>query len=367
MRFTFIGTFNLDLSDSKAYKKGVTKTGSDYLSINPTIVEKQNNRMRCEMFGMKSNIIKTSNQNGEKIDISWGDRKDSDVIKDVADYRKNFIVVGNERNEFISTYDAIEYIAENLTNLNGKRVRVTGSTNKDFYQGKARDRFTINNITVISDDDERKNNLNGRVVLYWDKSCIDAADFKSDKKLYINGFTSEYISDLKENRYVNTQLVFDCSKADFENEKHMKQIRLKLMQMGLDYKDGKIVNNMKAKGYAVNEFSVHIVNGAEEVEFSIDDCTDVQKMYIEAGLNTLDDFRPRGNLFGQWITEYKIQGPTLTGNYTDGMSYIEDKPSEFEDMIYVPLMDEKADEALPFEEIMPAPIEEDENEDDLFG
>ena len=366
MRFSFIGTFNLDESNEKQVRRGVSKTGGEYISLNPSVIEKQNNRGRCELFGVKSDVIKTKDSDGNNIEVSWEDRKDPKVMASVANYRKTVITLNGKRNEFISSYDACEFILDNLTMLADKRVCVTGQSQKDFYQGRASDRFVISAITEISENDKRKNGLVCYPIIFWDKSCLDTTDFKDEKKIYINGYTSEYIKEESGNRYVASQFVLDCSKIDFKDEEHIKKLRARLIELGLDFKDGKLVNNMKAKGYAGNEFVAYLINGAEEVDFSIEQCTEKQKLYIELGMAKLEDFRPIGSLFGNWTTEIKIDRARLNGkDYPEGMEYLDEKPSEFEEMIYVPLADEKLDD---FEKDMNPPEEIDDDEiDDLFA
>ena len=367
MRFSFIGTFHLDLSSDKDIRKGVTKNGDEYISINPSIISDKNNRIKCELFGMKTSVIKTKDTDNNNVDIDWGDRNNPEVINSVAGYRQNVIVIDGNRYVTITSYDAIKHILENMTNINDKRVVVTGQSQKDFYNGKSRDRFIINNIYTIPEDDERKNGLSATAIVFWDKSGIDISEFEKEKLIYINGYTSEYINEEKATRYVAQQFVINCTKIDFEKEKHLLQARAKLREMGMDYKDGKLAITMKAKGYAVNEFDVKIKNGAKEVEFSLEDCTEKQREYIELGIKTLDDFRPRGGLYGNWITEYLILTPTLRGNYIDGMSYLDEKPAEFEEKIYTPVKDENIDDVLPFEEVMPKPVtDDDDGIDNLF-
>ena len=367
MRFQFIGDFNLNTETG--IRKGQTKAnGDDYISLNISVVDRKNNRGRCELFGMKSSVIKTMNTEKEKIDINWKDRNDPDVIKSVANYKKNTIRIDGKYHEFISGFDACNFILDNVEVLENKRVIVTGQVQKDIYNGNFKDRFTISNLYVLDENDQRKNGLNLFAEVFWDKEGLDISDFKSEKRIYLNGYTFEYIKDEGENRYVPIQLVLDCSKLDFENEHHMNLLQTKLIEMGLTYKEGKLTNVLKAKSIAAAEFVASVLNGAEEVEFSIDDCTDKQRMYITMGINTLDDFRPKGNLYGNWKTEYKILRPDITGKYKDGMIYLDIKPSEFEDQIYVPMADEKIED-LPFEESMnpPEPVDITEEEEDLFG
>ena len=366
MRFSFIGNFALDESKENSVRKANTKSGMPYISLRPSVVAAKNNRGFCEIFGMKNDKIKTYNTDNQPIEISWKDRKDKEVVDSVANYRKNVIVLNGERHEFISAFDFCEFILENLDELKEKRVMVTGNTSKDFYNGKTRDRFTISNIYEVTDD-TRKNGLSMTGVIYWNKDSIDLESWKEDKKIYINAYTEEYISKDEGRKYVGGQFVLDCSKIDFDNEKHIQQLQLRLDQLGLSYEQGKIKNNLKAKAYAHNEFMFALQNGAEEIEFTIDQCTDLQRKWIEAGIKTVEDFKPRGGTYGDRVTEYKLRTPTFIGTYADGMLYLDDKPSEFEENIYVPLEDESIDD-IDLSKDMNEPEEIDDPEiEDLFN
>ena len=351
MRFSFIGEFALDTSKENNVRRGTTDKGS-YLTIRPSIIAAKNNRGFCEIFGMKQKVIKTKNQNNEDLDVAWDDRFDPEIIKKVAAYRKYVISFNGEKHEFLSKYDFNEWILEHLEELKGKRVLAVGRTQKNYYQGKARDTFPVDSIYEIGDDDKRKNILSLTGVIFWNKDSIDAEEFKKSKKIYINGYTSEYISKEEGNKFVAQQFVLNCSRIDFENEEHINQMQARLMQLGLMYEDGKIVNKLK-KAYVCNEFEIRVINGAEEVEFTIEQCTPAQKQFIQLGIKTLEDFRPRGSFYGNRTSEYQIKDPTLLGDYSGGMVDYDGTATEFEDLIYVPVQDEKADHVFTEDDMNP--------------
>ena len=365
MKFSFIGEFALDPSKENNMRKGETANGT-YLTLRPSIVAAKNNRGFCEIFGMKQKTIRTKNQEGEDIEIPWDDRFNPESIKDVSVYKRYTIAIGGERHEFISKYDFNEWILAHLDEIKGKRVLATGKTKKDFYKGTAKDTFPIDNIYEIGENDDRKNILSITGVIYWNKEGIDVSDFKAQKKIYINGYTEEYISKPIGNRFVPQQFVLNFSKYDLENEDEVKQMRAGMLQFGLDYDSGKIISKIK-KDYASNEFEIQITNGAEEVEFTIDQCTEMQKMFINLGRKTLEDFKPKGIIYGNRTLEYQIKDPTLLGKYDKGMVAY-DGEEDFEDLIYIPVQDEKIDDVFP-EDAMNQPEElnsesEDKDDDD---
>lgn len=106
-------------------------------------------------------------------------------------------------------------------------------------------------------------------------------------------------------------------------------------------------------------------NGAEQVEFDESMLTEIQKMAIELGDATLDDFRPRSNVYGNRVTLYKLVKFNLTGDYADGVQEVM-TTSELEDCTYMPPQEENADDVL--KGAMNAPVVDDDDDDeDLFG
>lgn len=365
MRFSFVGNLEFNTKED-AKVPAVREIGDHGLGINASIASSKNNRAYVEAVGWENDVIKTKDADNNNIEIKWDDRNDKDVIKQVANYRKNIFSEGDDRHEFISGYDFCSYIQDNLDSLIGKRCLVTGQTQENFWKGKESKRFQINNIYLIDEDDERKNKLELTTVLYFNKDSIDTTDFKEEKKIYINGYTSEFLSknDLNEdqggNRYVNMQVILDCSKIDFENEKHVNRLKYNLLNLGLAYKNGKIVNNLKSNKYYSNEIVLSYYNGAKDMgdasDITYDMLTDMQKMKVDLGLAKPEDFAAKGRVFGDRVVEYKISNFPNTGDYADGIVTLEDTASEFEELIFVP---SEADDELPFKD------DDDDDDDDL--
>lgn len=365
MKFSFVGNLEFNMKED-AKVPAIREVGETGLGINAAVASSKNNRAYIEAVGWKNDVIKTKDTEKNNIEIKWKDRKDRDVVKQVANYMKNVIADDDDRHEFISTYDFCSYIQDNLEDLVGKRCLVTGRTQENFWKGKESKRFQINNIYLIDEDDERKNKLELNTILYFNKDSIDTEDFKDEKKIYINGYTEEFIAknDLNEDqggdRYVPIQVVLDCSRIDFENEKHVKKLQYNLMNLGLAYKDGKIANSLKSSKYYANEVVLTYYNGAKDMgdasEITYDMLTDMQKMKVDLGMAKPEDFAAKGKVFGDRIVEYRISTfPNTNGTYEDGFVEVEDTVSEFKDKIFIPA---ETDDDPPFDE-------NDEDEDDL--
>lgn len=360
-RFNFTGNlgFNSDDSKNPPIRVGKTKNGSEYQTLGASVSSEKNNRGYVECFSMKTATVKTKNAEGNDMEVDFDDRFDEEFVSSARS--KHIIRNGEERLEFVSPWDVVEYVKNHKSELNGKLVTITGNINKNIYNGTISDRFQIRNIYILDEESEKsKPGLTLTEEVYFNKDSIDTADWKEEKKLYINGYVETYINKEVGNKLVPRQLVFDCSRIDFENERHVKLVNYKLKQLNLALSDGKIVNNIKSKKTYKALFSISYVNGAEEMEFDESMLTDNQREAIELGINTLDDFKPRSAVYGTKVTLYKIKGIELTGDYADGCIDTELSDSEFEEMLYDITTVGNAEEVLKEEKV------EEEDDDDLF-
>ena len=368
-RFNFTGTVSLPKADAKRPfvkemekeyydDKSKTKKTRKMLSLNFGVKESDNNMGFVEAFDGEQTEIMTMSADNEKIAIKWANRFDEDVVETVASYKKTVVDLGEElggRKEFIALYDAIEYIRENLPKYTGK-VTVVGQMVKEFYNGKYYDKFKLQSLYAVPDD--RKNRLLLTADIYYNKSCVDKADYKSDKVIGIDGYVQQYINKDEGTKYIPQRFVFNASKYDPENEKHQKLLDYKLKYVDVS---NKTMQHMM--------WEVVMLNGAEEVEFDESQLTKAQKEQIELGIRTLDDFKPKGSIFGERVNEYRLFEPKLTGDFADGLVDTEMKESEFEEMVYAPAVDEKLDDVVEKAESKKEETKAEEStvdDDDLF-
>lgn len=371
MRFQFTGTVHVNDETTKnpSIRDGKTKSGIEYKSLGLGISNQKNNSAWVELFGMNNSVIKTKNADNENIEISADDRFDADIISEVASYRKNVINLGDERREFISSYDTVATIEKNLSDINGKKFTITGQTNANVYNGKVSHRFTIQNIYAANE--EAKNQLKVSDTFYFTKDSFDTADWKDEHKLTINGWINTYFDktalgkDQGKNMYTPLQVVFDCSKIDWDNEKHVKLVNYKLKQIGCELADGKIKCNLKKNVYKIAAV-LAFVNGAQEEEFDESMLSDNQKEAIELGIKSIDDFKPSGGVYGSRVTMYKLVDFDLRGDYEDGYIDTEMKFDELEEELFIPDVTEES-----LEEVEKAAEEssddEDDDDDDIFS
>lgn len=209
------------------------------------------------------------------------------------------------RQEFITSYDFAEYLREHLPDFDGK-ITVTGQVRRSFYNNKYTDNFEPR--AVYAAGSETKNKLSMKIGFFYNKDSVEKAKYETDKKIFVNGYVLQWINSVDKNRFMPLQLVFDASKYNLENERHKR-----LLDYKLKYID---INN---ETYQELAWEVRIVNGAEIVEFTEDMLTDSQKEQVELGLKTLEDFKPRGNIYGERIREYRLADPVLKGIYESGL------------------------------------------------
>lgn len=341
-RFIFTGEISLPNANSKKpFCKLFEKDGQKMASMNLGIKESKNNMGFVEAFGSipKNGEIKTKDTDGNDIVIKWGDRLSKDVLKKIAFYKKFYVDLGKDnggRKEFLSQYDMILYLKDTLPNYTGN-VCVTGQMKKQWYQNRYFDKFEFQNVFSI--DSEEKTKLNITADIYYKKDCINKDNWKTDKVIELNGYIEQYISEEKVNKFVPQTFIFNASKINPENEKHVKLLNHKLKYI-----------DIKNKKWGHLLWEVTMINGAEEIEFDENQLTDAQKEQIELGIKTIDDFKPNGSIFGERKNEYRLVIPSLieAGNddFRNGFIDLDESDDDFEEKIYVPVKDEKLSEVM---------------------
>lgn len=360
MRFSFVGEIVLNgLDTEKPYlKEGLTKKGVPYKSIKMIVRASKSNSAFLEMFGMERDVIKTKSDDGTDLEINWNDRTDPDVIKQVTYSRKFVIAQGEERVEFLSEIDFIDYIGVHFDEINGKRARITGEVEKNEYNGKVTNRYKIHSIYLLDEEEDKEideatanKNLKLKGIMYFSKEDIDIADWDSEKKIRINAYSREYMGKDKNgqaipDRYYELPLVFDASKIDFSKETHVKMLKLRLKQLCCDLTADNKVKITAKNGYYSNNFVINLYQGAEEVEFTYDSLTQVQKEMVDLGMKTVDDFKPTGTSYGERIVRFKVVDFDLRNDYADGVVKEDDtRNEEIKEGIYVPVAPQLTEDA----------------------
>lgn len=362
-RFRFVGSL-ITPKDSSARPlvTNFEKNGRNMCSLNMGI-KAGNSTAFVECFGSEQNTIYTFDANGERLEIDWEDRMDTDIVENVASYRRYVVDLGEElggRQEFVSSYDFIKFLSKNIMKYSGK-IMVTGTFHREWYQKTERyyDHFRVQNVYGV-DSTTHRDRLYLLMDVYYNKDSVDDATFDDDKKIHLNGYIKQYINKDEGEKYLPMQFVLSAGKLDFENDKH-KRI--------FDYKTSYIYVNNKTMVHIPWEISY--VSGAEEVEFDESMLTPKQKEQVELGLKSVEDFRPRGGVLGERVVEFRLVDPKLTGEFADGIVDTKIKEREFEEMVYSPTRTEELDDIVDEKPKKRTPkavevADDDDDVDDLF-
>lgn len=367
-RFNFVGDVVISHKNPKkpffkdfvGGKNGKTKMAS----INFGVKAADNNMAFVECFDSMQDEIKTMNSANEKISVAWKSRMDEDVVDTVANYKKCVIDLGDEhggRQEFVAAYDAIHFLHEHLPTYKGK-IAVTGQMTKEWYKDQYYDKFKLQNVYAVGD--EKKNRLALTIDAFYNKDSIDKTDYKTEGKIYINGYVNQYINKEEGNKFIPQQFVFSAAKYKADDPKHQVLLAYKLKYI-----------ETKSKTMVHIPWDIVLVRGAEAVDFDESMLTPAQKEQVELGIKSVDDFKPNGNIFGDKINEYRLFDPQLKGDFADGLVECEHSNAEFEDLIYAPAKDEKLEDVVnkkekPAKEDVddkpPFDVTEDIEDEDLF-
>ena len=144
--------------------------------------------------------------------------------------------------------------------------------------------------------------------------------------------------------FVPQMLVLDCSKIDWENERHRQLVEYKLKRLKCSLtEDNKIKINLGKDVYAMSVIITYN-NGAEAEEIKEEDLTNAQKEAIELGLKKLSDFS--GNIYGQRVTVFKLTDYNLNGDYSDGCVEAGIKMSELKEELFEAVKEENLDDIM---------------------
>lgn len=218
--------------------------------------------------------------------------EDEDKIKEYTEQLKEF---SSNVVQFVHIKDFIKFINSNQEVIKGNKIKVTGDVKSNYYNGKNRLQFIPSSVEFAPEDS--KEELTVHLDIFFDRDSID--DDKKEKKMYINGYVGERIK--KADKLIPTQIIFDYSKANLEDENQNNLVEF--VKGFFNVKNKKVLHRLPV--------ICQVINGAEVVEFDESHLTKTQKTAIALGLNTLEDFKPKGNVFGDRINFIRLLQPDL--------------------------------------------------------
>lgn len=333
-RFNFCGKISVSRK-APMVKRDTLKT-SEKISINFGI-KAGTNMGYVKLEGFKNDVIKTLDPNMKSIEVDWADRFDEDVIKNVSSIKKFTVNLG-ERKEFITEWDMIEYLESALTGYEDDIV-VTGQFVLRPGTGKYSDQvyreFQIQNVYMPSEKDTPHLTMN--LDLYYDKDSMDKSSLKDDGKIFMHCYTPMYSKADNARKMFLIDTVFNTAVFDMSKPKHKAIYDYKMRYL-----------ETKSRNPVHMNWQIAVVNGAEEVEFTMDSLTEQQKEQVELGISKMEDFKPRGNIFGERVNELRLVKPILTGEFEECKAAADSEYTarEFEDEIYAPASDESVDDMV---------------------
>jgi hypothetical protein len=318
--FNFVGTLNLFKDKGKFYSSNADDATAEYLNsrVNFAIKTSDTNMIFVELSGgykrLSPQDIKTMDKDKNKMEVKWSDRKNPEILKDVANWRAVRINLQDSSlddcQKFLcsigsSCYDAVEYLKTTLQD--GTRVYISGNKEYSRYKNKEGQwrigiKYIPNIIRLAKDDEEDK--AEGVESFIFDKDSWDEGVLKTEKKVYINGYTTCYdrtIGEKGETIFIPVMYTLNCEALDFENEQHTRIFNY--------FKD---CFKASKKEYKATQWHCYIKRGFNMQEITMDDLNEDQKIQIQIGLKTLDEIAKemRNGTISEKIDEVQLYAPT---------------------------------------------------------
>lgn len=321
------------------------------------------NRILCMVQGGKwktdsKNVIRTfsktttdANGNtvkGEKIDIAWDKRFDKSEIDKVAGFKKFTCDLGDirmryklqdlvkafkngtatdekmeeagvynledaqaalekseaKKKEFLSEYDFAEYIAKVASSekFKNKMFHISGTYDVQYAPDKDRfyTNYRVNRVVLAQDDAEPKTEM--KVDFYYGEDAWDDSQYEETEKCFVNGWVTYYDTNVKKNGFMPFVI------AVKENEKKTAALKRKF-----DVDDG-----VKQLG-----ITLHVIDGAEVVELTIDMLSEETREDIECGLIDWETYKRQlgGRAVGERISELRFAELTPKKNIVQDTVY----------------------------------------------
>lgn len=294
----------------------------------------------------------------EKQTVEWANRLNPDVIASVPGY-KRFVVDTDtfahrdelekaglddelekskkKRKEFIHESDFIDHLIKVLDSEKYKDAifRINGTaeysygSNKDMYYRN----FVPQKIFRVPDDTEQCST--GSMKLYFAEGAVDDTCVDETGDYVINAFVDYYDQNAKMNAFapISVKIAADHKMANGFKKRFSKAEGDEIKELGV---------------------GVNFINGAQQVDITMDMLTDEQRESIEDGMITFEALKAElgGKANGERVTEIRLIG--LMKGYSSG---VQDTMYSIEDLRKKPIKDapksenveSDTDDAVPFD------------------
>ena len=220
----------------------------------------------------------------------------------IEDYKKQLEELADNRVQFCHMKDVIKYIQSKLPLMEKKKIKVVGTVKCNLYKGKTMLQYVPSSIELVDTDTEEQ--LKIYVEIFYDKDAVD--DDKKAKQLHGNVFI--YTREKGTDRLYPVTIGLNYEKVDLEDTEDV--LFLDFMRTAFEIHDKKQIHK--------NKVELNVINGSPVVEFDESCLTDRQKLAIAVGKNKLEDFRPKGNIYGDRIQELRLSMPITEGEFANG-------------------------------------------------
>lgn len=214
--------------------------------------------------------------------VDWNDRFNEEVLEDISDM--SFLTVGLEKTnadktyykKFLSSYDAIAYIKDHLTE--DMTICVRGNLKYSEYNGNVQVRKNITSIALSKAEDSSKYKATFTQTILLDKDSASLKNIDKDKGvMFIDARVLDYV---KEVNGIEVKGQYPYKKQfefamDFSNETACKKIMDKLFKV--------------KKGVSQATFEGDFVEGGAVVTATWDDIPDDIKDLVEMGVYTKEE------------------------------------------------------------------------------
>lgn len=276
--------------------------------------------------------------------VEWDEREDEDVLDQIG--RQCFIVVGLEKRtngknfnkRFLSAYDAIAYIKDNLSE--DMVVTVTGDITYNEYNGVVRMRKNINGIFLSSIDDPSKFHATFVQSVIIDN---DSADMKETDKstgiMPVNGIVLDYLKEFNGHEIrgqwpyrFNFEWKYDLSRPEVCKKMHNFLFK-------------------KKKGYLKQvTFEGDLISSGATVNATWDDVSDDMKMLVDCGYYTEEEALANCAANGPREQHVVLRRPASFNNVVQVFDDLYEDDELDVSWAYVGMDEDKDDDDNPFGE-----------------
>ena len=303
--------------------------------------------------------------------IDFVDRFDESILEDIGS--TCFINIGLEKDihdktvvkRFLTPYDAIAYVSENLED--GMVINVRGQLRYQLYNGNVQCRKEINSIFLSKAESDAYRASFVQTMLL-DKDSAGKSTIDKDKKvMYVNAYILEKFKefngwDLTDNGKIKGGIFVPLRKT-FEFDLNGKE----------PTQTAKLIDKVfkVKKGVTQITFEGEFVETGAAVTATEDDLTDDVKDMIDCGFYTLEEALAKCSTNGARERKMMILKPQIrmVGDDDNKTSQVQIFPEQFEEedlQLDCLVPRETEDDEVPFEEAMNAPEETNSEEaDDL--